>query len=61
MGLAFDNYAVNILMSPYEGFGSGTLTIDDRGNSATIHAEGKLEDGSPATVDIECHSVVRLG
>lgn len=61
MALAFDNYALNILMSPYEGFGSGTLTIDDRGDTATIRAEGILEDGNPATVEIVCHSVIRFG
>lgn len=60
VGLVFDNYATNLLMSPYEGFGSGTLTLVDRGSTATIHAEGTLEDGSAATLDIECHSVTGL-
>lgn len=40
--------------------GSGVLTLDDRGATASIHAEGTLDDGSTATVDIECQSVIDL-
>jgi hypothetical protein len=57
LSLPFDNYETNLVMSPADGLGTGSLTLDDRGAAATIHIEGTLEDGGQVTVDIECHSV----
>ena len=41
--------------------GSGFLTLDDRGGSATVHLEGVSGDGVPVSATIECHQVVRAG
>lgn len=51
-----------LTMSPGQEtpLGSGLLTLDDRGGTATIHATGTLDDGSTTTVYVECPSVTNL-
>jgi hypothetical protein len=38
--------------------GSGTVTLDDRGDTATITIEGETADGVGIEATIECHSVI---
>ena len=41
--------------------GSGFLTLDDRGGSATVHISGESGEGIPFEATIECHRVLRSG
>jgi len=41
--------------------GSGTVNIDDGGDTATISIKGETADGTPIEATIECLSVIRLG
>ncbi|HEX7005336.1 MAG TPA: hypothetical protein VF168_14220 [Trueperaceae bacterium] len=41
--------------------GRGTVTVDDRGNSGTVHISAVTADGTPLEATIECHTVLRAG
>ena len=40
--------------------GSGTVSVDDRGDTATITITGETADGTPIEATIECLSVIRF-
>lgn len=40
--------------------GTGTVSIDDRGDTATITIKGETADGTPIEATIECLSVIRF-
>jgi hypothetical protein len=42
------------------GAGSGTVTIEDRGETATITIKGETADGTPIEARIDCLSVLRF-
>lgn len=50
-----------IEIEPPEANGSGTVTVDDRGDSATIEIEAETSDGVAIDATVECHSVFDLG
>jgi len=57
-GAPFDNYAETLELVPQtDGRGTGTVTLDDRGSTATITIEGTTSDGIALSATIECHSV----
>lgn len=41
--------------------GAGTVTLDDRGNGATVRIAAVSRDGIPFEATIECHQVLRAG
>lgn len=47
-------------ISPPDGNGTGTVTVDDRGDTATITIEGETSDGMAIDATVECHSVFDL-
>ena len=49
-----------MVMGDNLGQGSGTVTVDDRGETATILISGEAADGSPVEARLECLSVVRI-
>ncbi|HET7645775.1 MAG TPA: hypothetical protein VFM03_04755 [Candidatus Limnocylindria bacterium] len=51
----------NVDLKPGEGEGSGTVTLDDRGDTATITIEGETADGVGIDATVECHSVFDFG
>lgn len=54
------NYEINALSADEAGAGSGTVTVDDRGETATIRIQGETADGVGIDATIECLSVIRL-
>ena len=42
------------------GFGSGTVTIDNQGQTATILINAETADGTPVEARLECLSVLRI-
>ncbi|HVM24375.1 MAG TPA: hypothetical protein VM253_03145 [Candidatus Limnocylindrales bacterium] len=52
---------VNLDIAPQNDRGSGTVTIDDRGDTATIQIEGETSEGVAVDATIECHTVTDLG
>ena len=48
-------------IEPPESNGSGTVSIDDRGDTATITIEGETSDGAAIDATVECHSVFDFG
>ena len=48
-------------VNPPEGAGSGTVTVDDRGDTATITIMGETSDGMAIEATVECHSVFDFG
>lgn len=44
-------------ISPPKESGTGTVTVDDRGDTATITIEGETSDGMAIHATVECHSV----
>jgi hypothetical protein len=58
-GAPFDNYAETFELVPQApDRGTGTATLDDRGNTATVTVEGTTADGIAISATIECHSIV---
>lgn len=51
----------NVDLKPGDGEGSGTVTLDDRGDTATISIEGETSDGVGIDATVECHSVFDFG
>ena len=51
----------NVDLKPADGEGSGTVTLDDRGDTATITIEGETSDGVGIDATVECHSVFDFG
>lgn len=49
-----------MVMGDNLGQGSGTVTVDDRGETATLLINGEVADGSPVEAQLECLSVVRI-
>jgi hypothetical protein len=56
IGLSFAG-DINLVLNAAEGDGSGTLTLDDRGDTATIRVEGTLASGLSVSVEIDCREV----
>ncbi|MQA00635.1 MAG: hypothetical protein GEU80_15105 [Dehalococcoidia bacterium] len=54
-----NNYDINTLPDA-EPIGSGTVTVDDRGDTATITIEGTTADGVGIDATVECHEVLRV-
>jgi hypothetical protein len=52
---------VDLDISPPNDRGSGNVTIDDRGDTATIRIEGETSQGVAVDATIECHTVTDLG
>ncbi len=48
-------------IEPPESNGTGTVSVDDRGDTATITIEGETSDGAAIDATVECHSVFDLG
>jgi hypothetical protein len=48
-------------INPPESEGTGTVSIDDRGDTATISIEGETSDGAMIDATVECHSVFDFG
>lgn len=48
-------------VQPPEGNGSGTVTVDDRGDTATIEIEAEASDGTTIDATVECHTVFDFG
>jgi hypothetical protein len=48
-------------VNPPEGEGGGTVTVDDRGDTATITIEAETSDGMAIDATVECHSVFDFG
>jgi hypothetical protein len=48
-------------VEPPEGNGSGTATVDDRGDTATIEIQAETSDGTAIDATVECHSVFDFG
>jgi len=48
-------------VQPPEGNGSGTVTVDDRGDTATITIDAETSDGVAIDATVECHSVFDFG
>jgi hypothetical protein len=59
-GASGTNYEIKAL-SEDNAEGNGTVTIDDRGDTATITIKGETADGTPIEATIECLSVIRFG
>ena len=59
----FNNYAYTVEINPYlsasqgGNFGSGTATLDNKGDTATLTIEGTMAAGEQVNATIECHSV----
>lgn len=52
--------AITYRIRPPEDDGSGTLTLDDRGDTATIRIEAETVDGVGIDATVTCHSVLDL-
>ncbi len=50
-----------IEVEPLEGNGSGTVSLDDRGGTATITVDAETSDGVAIGATVECHSVFDFG
>lgn len=48
-------------VQPPEGNGSGMVTVDDRGDTATITIDAETSDGVSIDATVECHSVFDFG
>lgn len=48
-------------VEPGAGNGSGTVTVDDRGDTATITIEAETSEGMAIDATVECHSVFDFG
>jgi hypothetical protein len=48
-------------IQPPEGNGSGTVTVDDRGDTATIEIDAETSDGVAIDATVECHTVFDFG
>jgi hypothetical protein len=48
-------------IDPPESNGTGTVTLDDRGDTATITIDGETSDGAQIDASVECHSVFDFG
>jgi hypothetical protein len=57
--LTFDEGATEYIVVTIDGRGSATATLADNGDSATVHAEGTFEDGTPMSLDVTCHEPER--
>jgi hypothetical protein len=58
-GDLFSGTSVDI--DPSTNAGSGTVTIDDRGDSATVKISGETGDGDGIEATIECNGVLDIG
>jgi hypothetical protein len=58
-GDLFSGTGVDI--DPSTNAGTGTLTLDDRGDSATVKISGETGDGDKIDATIECNGVISLG
>jgi hypothetical protein len=58
-GDLFSGTSVDI--DPSTNAGTGTLTLDDRGDSATVKISGETGDGDKIEATIECKGVISLG
>ncbi len=58
-GDLFSGTSVDI--DPSTNAGTGTLTLDDRGDSATVKISGETGDGDKIEATIECNGVISLG
>ncbi len=58
-GDLFSGTGVDI--DPSTNAGTGTLTLDDRGDSATVKISGETGDGDKIEATIECNGVISLG
>jgi hypothetical protein len=58
-GDLFSGTSVDV--DPSTNAGSGTVTIDDRGSSATVKISGKTGDGDGIEATIECNGVLDIG
>lgn len=48
-------------IEPPESNGTGTVSVDDRGDTATISIDGETSDGAAIDATVECHSVFDFG
>lgn len=48
-------------VEPAESNGSGMVTVDDRGDTATITIDAETSDGMAIDATVECHSVFDFG
>lgn len=48
-------------INPPEGQGSGTVTLNDQGGTATIQIEGETADGTGIQASVTCNSVLDFG
>lgn len=48
-------------IEPPESNGTGTVSVDDRGDTATIKIHGDTSDGAAIDATVECHSVFDFG
>ncbi|HEY1015878.1 MAG TPA: hypothetical protein VGE07_24425, partial [Herpetosiphonaceae bacterium] len=54
------NYEIKALDGDEDGAGSGTVLVDDRGETATIRIQGQTAEGVGIDATIECLSVIRF-
>jgi hypothetical protein len=53
-----DDETLNVIPVAIGGtLGTGTATLDDRGDTASITVEATTEDGIEMSATIECHSI----
>jgi len=57
----FNTFANTLEVSPAQSRGTGTATLDDRGDTATVTIEGTSLEGPNVTATIECHEVADFG
>jgi hypothetical protein len=58
-GDLFSGTGVDI--DPSTNAGTGTVTVDDRGDTATVKVSGETADGDKIDATIECNGVISLG
>jgi hypothetical protein len=58
-GDLFSGTGVDI--DPSTNAGTGTVTVDDRGDSATVKISGETGDGDKIDATVECNGVISLG
>lgn len=51
----------SITVQPPESQGSGTVTVDDRGDTATVTIDVETSEGVAIDATVECHSVFDFG
>jgi len=56
----FNKFATTVEVNHPIDRGTGTLTLDNKGSTATVTIEGTSSDGDAVAATIECHSVANF-